>query len=267
MESINQLINSNKLFLVAGPCVIEDEQITFEIAQKIKNICKKLNISFIFKASYKKENRTKLESFRGPGLKKGMEILMHIKNKLNIPITTDFHNAEEIIQSGHLVDIIQIPAFLCRQTDILIAAAKTKKFINVKKGPFLSGESCQFIIEKIRQSGNNNIIITERGNSFGYQELVVDVRNIPIIKNFNVPVIIDATHSNQQPNQYIGRSGGRPEFIETIATACVAAGANGVFLETHPDPSTALSDGSNMLELANLECLLKKLALIKNTLN
>ena len=267
MKPIYKLINSKKLFLIAGPCVIEDEHTTFKIAEKIKNICDKLKIPFIFKASYKKENRTKLESFRGPGLEKGIEILSNIKEKLDILITTDFHNADEIIRSGHLVDMIQIPAFLCRQTDILIAAAKTNKYINVKKGPFLSGESCQFIVEKIRQSGNNNIIITERGNSFGYKELVVDVRNIPIIQNYNVPVVIDATHSNQQPNQSTGKSGGRPKFIETLSTACIAAGANGVFLETHPKPTSALSDGSNMLELNKLEYLLKKLSLIKDILN
>jgi len=267
MDYIHKILNSKKLFLIAGPCVIEDEETTFEIAHKIKNICDKLKIPVIFKASYKKENRTKLESFRGPGLEKGMEVLTKIKNKLDIPITTDFHNADEIIKSGHLVDIIQIPAFLCRQTDMLIAAAKTNKYINVKKGPFLSGESCQFIIEKIRASGNNNIIITERGNSFGYQELVVDVRNIPIIQNYNVPVVIDATHSNQQPNQSIGKSGGRPEFIETLAAACVAAGANGVFLETHPKPKEALSDGSNMLALDKLELVLQKLSLIKSIIN
>jgi 2-dehydro-3-deoxyphosphooctonate aldolase (KDO 8-P synthase) len=267
MDYIHKTLNSKKLFLIAGPCVIEDEETTFEIAHKIKNICDKLKIPVIFKASYKKENRTKLKSFRGPGLEKGMEVLTKIKNKLDIPITTDFHNADEIIKSGHLVDIIQIPAFLCRQTDMLIAAAKTNKYINVKKGPFLSGESCQFIIEKIRESGNNNIIITERGNSFGYQELVVDVRNIPIIQNYNVPVIIDATHSNQQPNQSIGQSGGRPEFIETLAAACVAAGANGVFLETHPNPKGALSDGSNMLALDKLQLVLHKLSLIKSIIN
>jgi 2-dehydro-3-deoxyphosphooctonate aldolase (KDO 8-P synthase) len=267
MESIENIIKSNKLFLIAGPCVIEDDNLTFEIAQQIKAITDKLKIPLIFKASYKKENRTKSSSFCGPGIEEGLEILHKIKQELNIPITTDFHNAKDIAQSGNLVDIIQIPAFLCRQTDILIAAAKINQYINVKKGPFLSGESCQFIIEKIKKSGNNKIMITERGNSFGYQDLVVDVRNIPIIKNYNTPVIIDATHSNQIPNQIIGKSGGKPEFIETLSMACVAAGANGVFLETHPNPKNALSDGSNMLSLNKLEVLLKKLIRIKSALD
>tara|TARA_Y100000994_G_scaffold14407_1_gene11173 strand:+ start:5909 stop:6712 length:804 start_codon:yes stop_codon:yes gene_type:complete len=267
MTSIDNIIKSNKLFLIAGPCVIENESITFEIAHEIKRITNKLNIPFIFKASYKKENRTKSSSFCGPGVKDGLKILQKIKQELNIPVTTDFHNANDIAQSGDLVDIIQIPAFLCRQTDILITSAKTNQYINVKKGPFLSGESCQFIIEKIKKAGNNKIMITERGNSFGYQELVVDVRNIPIIKNYNVPVVIDVTHSNQRPNQSIGKSGGRPEFIETLSLACVAAGSNGVFLETHPNPQNALSDGSNMLPLNKLELLLNKLIRIKSALD
>ena len=260
-------INTKKLFLIAGPCVIENEKITFEIAKEIKKICSQLNIEFIFKASYKKENRTKLNSFRGPGIEKGIEILKKIKKELNLHITTDVHNATEIKIIEDVVDIIQIPAFLCRQTDILLNAANTTKYINVKKGPFLSGEACKFIIEKIRKSGNNQILITERGNSFGYQDLVVDMRNIPIIKNYNVPVILDATHSNQKPNQNIGKSGGTPQFIETLACAGIAAGANGIFLETHPNPKKALSDGTNMLPLNKLENLLKKLILIRKVIN
>jgi len=267
MNSLNKLVKSKKLFLISGPCVIENEKITFEIANEIKNICNKLDIGFIFKASYKKANRTQLESFTGPGLEKGIEILCKIKKELQLPITTDFHNTHEIDHAGHLVDIIQIPAFLCRQTDLLVAAAKTNKYVNVKKAPFLSGESCKFIIEKIRKSGNNHVMITERGNSFGYQNLVVDIRNIPIIQNFNVPVIMDATHSTQKPNQMMGKSGGTPEFIETLASASIAAGANGIFLETHPDPKSALSDGSNMLKLNELERLLKKLILIKSVVH
>ena len=260
-------INTKKFFLIAGPCVIENEKITFEIAKEIQKICSQLNIEFIFKASYKKENRTKLNSFRGPGIDKGVEIFKKIKKELNLRITTDVHNATEIKTIEDVVDIIQIPAFLCRQTDILLTAANTTKYINVKKGPFLSGEACQFIIEKIRKSGNNQILITERGNSFGYQDLVVDMRNIPIIKNYNVPVILDATHSNQKPNQNIGKSGGTPQFIETLACAGIAAGANGIFLETHPNPEKALSDGTNMLPLNKLENLLKKLILIRNAIN
>ena len=222
-----------------------------------------LSIPFIFKASYDKANRSSKDSYRGPGIKEGLTILKKIKDQLEIPIITDVHSTNDISQLNGLIDIIQIPAFLCRQTDILMAAAKTNKIINVKKGPFLSGESCQFIIEKIQKSGNRQILITERGNSFGYQNLVVDMRNIPIIKKYQVPVIIDATHSNQKPNQPIGQSGGTPDFIETIAHAGIAAGANGIFLETHPDPTKALSDGSNMLPLSKLEALLVQLIAIK----
>ena len=266
MMSKQNIINSKNLFLIAGPCVIENEQITFDIAKKLKSITQKLNVDFIFKASYKKENRTKLDSFTGPGLEQGVEILKKIKKDLNISITTDVHNTEDILKIHDIVDIIQIPAFLCRQTDILVQAAKSKKIVNVKKGPFLSGESCKFIIEKIRQSGNQDIMITERGNSFGYENLIVDMRNIPIIKRYNVPVCLDVTHSNQKPNQTSGKSGGTPEYIETIALAGIAAGANGVFLETHPNPQQALSDGSNMLELNKVEYLLKKMIAIKNIL-
>jgi len=267
MESIKHIIQSKDLFLIAGPCVIENAELTFEIASKLKEVTSQLNIPFVFKASYKKENRTKLNSFTGPGINEGIQILKHIKDKLNIPITTDVHNTKDIGHIANIIDIIQIPAFLCRQTDILIAAAETNKYVNVKKGPFLSGESCQFIIEKIRNSGNNNIIITERGNSFGYQDLVVDMRNISIINKHQVSTVLDATHSNQKPNQSIGKSGGTPEFIETLACAGVASGANGIFLETHPEPKNALSDGSNMLPLNEIENLLKKLIAIKKAIS
>jgi len=267
MNNIDNLIHSDQLFLIAGPCVIEDIDTTFHIAEKIKLITDHLNIPFIFKASYKKENRSKLNSFTGPGLKQGLEILRQIKEELNLKITTDVHNAYDVKAVSEVVDIIQIPAFLCRQTDILVKAAKTKKYINVKKGPFLSGESCKFIVNKIRDSGNDKIIITERGNSFGYQDLIVDMRNIPIIKKQNVPVVLDVTHSNQKPNQNSGVSGGTPEFIETLACSGVAAGANGVFLETHPHPKKALSDGSNMLELKKLEKLLNKIIQIKQVVS
>ena len=265
--SKQNIINSKNLFLIAGPCVIENEQITFDIAKKLKSITQKLNIDFIFKASYKKENRTKLDSFTGPGLEQGIEILKRIKKDLNISITTDVHNTEDILKIHDIVDIIQIPAFLCRQTDILVQAAKSKKIVNVKKGPFLSGESCKFIIDKIRKSGNQKIMITERGNSFGYENLIVDIRNIPIIQQYEVPVILDVTHSNQKPNQNSGKSGGTPEYIETLAYAGVAAGADGLFLETHPNPKKALSDGSNMLHLDKIEPLLKKIIAIRKILS
>lgn len=267
MESIDNIIKSNNLFLIAGPCVIENTDLTFNIAKELKTITSRLNIPFIFKASYKKENRTKLDSFTGPGINEGIKILQYIKKELQIPITTDVHNTQDIAQVSSIIDVIQIPAFLCRQTDILVAAAKTNKYVNVKKGPFLSGESCQFIIEKIKNSGNNNIIITERGNSFGYQDLIVDMRNIAIINRNKVSTVLDATHSNQRPNQSLGESGGTPDFIETLACAGIASGANGIFIETHPDPKNALSDGSNMLPINKMENLLKKLCAIKKAIS
>ena len=267
MNSEKNIINSKKVFLIAGPCVIENEDMAFNIAKKLKAITEKLNVDFVFKASYKKENRTKLESFTGPGLEKGIQILKKIKKELNISITTDVHNTEDIVKIQDVVDIIQIPAFLCRQTDILIQAAKSNKIVNVKKGPFLSGESCKFIIEKIRNSGNEQIIITERGNSFGYKDLIVDIRNIPIIQQYQVPVVLDVTHANQKPNQNTGKSGGTPKYIETLAYAGVAAGANGLFVETHPQPEKALSDGSNMLHLDKIESLLKKIIAINKVIS
>lgn len=267
MNNINIKCDANQFFLIAGPCVIENEKITYEVAKHLKNITTKHNIPFIFKASFKKENRTQLSSFTGPGVEKGLEILETIKKEIGIYITTDVHNIYDIKHVKDIIDIIQIPAFLCRQTDILIEAAESGKIINVKKGPFLSGASCKFIIDKLKKSGNDNIIITERGNCFGYQDLIVDMRNIPIIKQYNTSVVLDITHSNQKPNQTTGTSGGTPEFIETLACAGIAAGADGIFLETHPNPSEALSDGSNMLPLKDVEKLLIKLNKIKNAVS
>ena len=267
MLNFDKIKKSKKLILIAGPCVIENEKTTFEIAEKLKIISNKFEIPFIFKASYQKANRTKWNSYSGPGIDKGLEILKKIKDDLHLALTTDVHSVNDVKKVNKIIDIIQIPAFLSRQTDILVAAAKTNKIINVKKAPFLSGESCKFILQKINKSGNLNTIITERGNSFGYHNLIVDMRNIPIIKKNNVPVIIDATHSNQKPNQKTGKSGGTPKFIETIACAGIASGADGVFVETHPNPSLSLSDGSNMLKIDKLEPLIEKLIAIKKIIN
>ena len=267
MISLEKILNSKKLFLIAGPCVIENENTTLEIASKIKDITTQLEIPFIFKASYKKANRSRIDSFSGPGIEDGLKTLQTIKRKLSIPITSDVHSVEDIKKASSILDIIQIPAFLSRQTDLLITAGKTNKYVNVKKGPFLSGEACQFIVDKIKSTQNDKIILTERGNSFGYENLVVDMRNIPILQRNNCPVVIDVTHSNQKPNQKIGVSGGTPEFIDTIACASVAAGANGIFIETHPNPKEALSDGSNMLKIDRLKDLLTKLVAIKKALD
>ena len=264
---MNQLLKKDAFFLIAGPCVIENEKSTLEIAEKIKHITTDLNIPFVFKASYKKANRTKLNSFTGIGDKKGLKILKKISEKFQIPVTTDVHSALEATQAAEYVDIIQIPAFLCRQTDILIAAAKTKKIVNIKKGQFSSPDSVKFMIEKITHQKNNNIIITERGNSFGYTDLIVDIRNIPIMQSYGKPVVLDITHSLQKPNQEIGISGGTPSFIETMGCAGIAANADGIFLETHPNPHEALSDGNTMLELKRLNKLLKKFVAIKKSIS
>ena len=264
---MKQLIKRGKFFLIAGPCVIENEKDTIEIAEKIKKITDELNIPFVFKSSYKKANRTKLNSFTGIGDEKGLKILKKISNSFNIPVCSDIHSAMEAKMASEYLDIIQIPAFLCRQTDILISAAATKKTINIKKGPFSSPESVKFIIEKVTSQNNENVMITERGNSFGYQDMVVDIRNIPIMKSFGKPVVLDITHSMQKPNQNNGVSGGTPLFIETLGCAGVAANVDGIFLETHPNPKNALSDGHTMLKLNQLRQLLTKLVRIKNAIS
>ena len=255
--------NKNNFFLIAGPCVIEDNKMPFAIAEQVNEICNKLGISFVFKASYKKANRTNIQSFTGIGDKKGLEILKEIGTKLKIPVITDIHTEEEANLASNYVDILQIPAFLCRQTSLLLAAGRTGKYVNIKKGQFLSPESIQFSIGKVKSTGNNNIWVTERGTTFGYQDLVVDFRGIPIMKNFQVPVILDCTHSLQQPNQASGVTGGQPELIETIAKAGIAVGVDGLFLEIHPEPTQAKSDGANMLKLDLLENLLHKLVAIR----
>lgn len=251
--------NSKRFFLLAGPCVIENETMPFEIAKKIKEITDKLEIPFVFKASYRKANRSRLDSFSGIGDLKALEILGRIRTELNIPVVTDIHTAEEAALAANYADILQIPAFLSRQTDLLIAAAKTGKVVNIKKGQFLAADSMQFAVTKVRESGNDKIMLTERGTMMGYQDLVIDFRGIPIMQKNNVPVILDITHSLQQPNQASGVTGGQPEMIETIAKAGIAAGVDGIFIETHPQPEIALSDGANMLKLDYLEDLLIKL--------
>lgn len=251
--------NSKRFFLLAGPCVIENETMPFEIAKKIKEITDKLEIPFVFKASYRKANRSRLDSFSGIGDLKALEILGRIRSELNIPVVTDIHTAEEATLAANYADILQIPAFLSRQTDLLIAAAKTGKVVNIKKGQFLAADSMQFAVNKVRESGNDKIMLTERGTMMGYQDLVIDFRGIPIMQKNNVPVILDITHSLQQPNQASGVTGGQPEMIETMAKAGIAAGVDGIFIETHPQPEIALSDGANMLKLDYLEDLLVKL--------
>ena len=256
----------NTFFLIAGPCVIESREETFEIANTLKTITEKLNIPFIFKGSFKKANRTRLNSFTGIGDESAINILKEVKKELRLPITTDVHCIDDIKKVENIVDILQIPAFLCRQTDLLIYAAKTGKYINIKKGQFLSAENMKYAIEKITSNSNNNVLATERGNMFGYNDLVVDFRSIPIMKEFDVPVVLDITHSLQQPNMSSGITGGKPKFIETIAKAGIAVGADGIFLETHPDPQSAKSDGENMLKLDLVEDLLLKLKKIKESI-
>ncbi len=259
--------SSDNFFLIAGPCVIEGEKMAMEIAQEIVEISKKLNIPFIFKGSYRKANRSRLDSFTGIGDKKALLILRKVSNTFDIPVVTDFHSADEAEIAAEFVDVLQVPAFLCRQTDILLAAAKTGKAVNIKKGQFLSADAMRFAVEKVREVGNNNIILTERGTFFGYQDLVVDYRGIPVMQQMNVPVVLDVTHSLQQPNQISGVTGGKPALIETIARAGIAVGVDGIFLETHPNPAVAKSDGANMLKLDLLESLISRLISIKKIIN
>jgi len=256
---LSQKKHSAGFFLIAGPCVIEDESMPFEIAAAIKEITGKLNIPFIFKASYRKANRSRLDSFTGIGDERGLKILKEIKDTLQIPVLTDVHSPEEAAMAAEYVDVLQIPAFLCRQTDLLVAAAKTGKTVNIKKGQFLSAAAMRFAVEKITATGNPDVMLTERGNMFGYEDLIVDFRNIPRMKSLGVPVILDVTHSLQKPNQPGGITGGEPEMISTLARAGIAAGTDGIFLETHPNPAKAKSDGANMLKINLLENLLTDL--------
>ncbi len=256
----------NSFLLIAGPCAIEDENIAYEIANKIYEISKKLNINFVFKGSFKKANRSRIDSFTGIGDEKALEIIKKVGNSFSIPTTTDIHEAKDAELAAQYVDILQIPAFLARQTDLIVAAAKTSKIVNIKKGQFMNPKSMKFAVDKVKDSGNDKVLITERGSMFGYQDLVVDFRGIPEMKEY-APVILDVTHSLQQPNQPSGVTGGNPELIETIAKAGIASGVDGLFIETHPSPESAKSDGKNMLNISKLEPLLIKLLKIKSVVS
>ena len=256
--------NNGMFFLLAGPCVVEGREMTFQIAETLKELTDKYQIPFVFKASYRKANRSKASSFTGIGDHEGLAILQEIRQTLKVPVVTDIHSAPEAaMAASYDIDILQIPAFLCRQTDLLEAAAQTGKYVNIKKGQFLSPASMAFAAEKVANIGNNNIMLTDRGTQFGYSDLVIDYRGIPQMQQTGYPVVLDITHSLQQPNQTSGVTGGLPQLIETVAKAGIAAGADGLFMETHPDPSQAKSDGANMLKLDKVEELFKKLIPIR----
>ncbi len=270
MTDINQYLHSSptgNFFLLAGPCVIEGEQMAMDIAGQIKDVTDRLNIPYVFKGSYRKANRSRLDSFTGIGDMKALEVLDKVRKTFSIPTVTDIHQPEEAALAASFVDILQIPAFLCRQTDLLIAAANTGKMVNIKKGQFLAPGAMKHAVAKVRDAGNCNVAITERGTTFGYQDLIVDFRGVPEMQKFDCPVIVDVTHSLQQPNQTEGVTGGRPDMIETIARAAIAVGADGLFIETHPNPSVAKSDGANMLRLDLLPGLLERLSAIRSTIN
>jgi len=251
---------------MAGPCAIEGEDMALHIAEKIAGLSEKYKIPYIFKGSYRKANRSRVDSFTGIGDEKALKILRRVSETFSIPVVTDIHESHEAAMAAEYVDVLQIPAFLCRQTELLVAAAETGKVINIKKGQFLSAASMKFAVEKVADSGNKNVLLTDRGNTFGYQDLIVDFRNLPEMQAFGVPVVMDCTHSLQQPNQSSGVTGGKPALIETIARAAIAVGADGLFIETHHDPSIAKSDGANMLRLDLLENLLKRLTAIRSAI-
>lgn len=258
--------SSGAFLLIAGPCLIEGESMAMDIAGQVSEYCTRLGIPYIFKGSYRKANRSRLDSYTGIGDEVALEILHKVGQTYQIPVTTDIHTDEEAHLAAQYVDVLQIPAFLCRQTSLLIAAADTGKVVNVKKGQFMSPDAMQFAVDKIRESGNENVMLTERGTTFGYQDLVIDYRGIPTMQSFKVPVILDCTHSLQQPNQASGITGGKPALIETVARAGIAVGADGLFIETHPTPETAKSDGANMLPLHRLEPMLEKLLRIREAI-
>ena len=267
IQTIADLKNSENFFLLAGPCVIEGEEMALRIAERIVEITDRLHIPYVFKGSYRKANRSRLDSFTGIGDEKALKVLAKVRETFGVPVVTDIHAAEEAAMAAEYVDILQIPAFLCRQTDLLVAAAKTGKIVNIKKGQFLSPGAMRFAADKVVEAGNSQVMLTERGTTFGYQDLIVDYRGIPEMQSFGHPVILDVTHSLQQPNQTSGVTGGLPALIETLARAAVAVGVDGLFLETHPEPSMAKSDGANMLKLDRLEGLLERLLKIREAIN
>lgn len=258
---------SGNFFLFAGPCVIEGETMAMEIAERVASLTSALGIPYVFKGSYRKANRSRIDSFTGIGDQKALEILRKVRETFHIPVVTDIHSPQEAAMAAEYVDILQIPAFLCRQTDLLVAAAETGKMVNIKKGQFLSPEAMRHAVNKVREAGNMNVAITERGTTFGYQDLIVDYRGIPEMQKNGCPVILDVTHSLQQPNQTAGVTGGRPDMIETVARAGIAAGVDGIFIETHQNPAVAKSDGANMLRLDLMGTLLSHLSLIRAAVN
>ncbi len=257
--------DKGNFFLISGPCVVEGNDLVYDVAGQLSELCDELGIPFIFKASYNKANRTKLDSFRGLGNEKALEILKNVRKDLCIPVLTDIHTAEETRSAAEAVDVLQIPAFLCRQTDLLLAAGETGKVVNIKKGQFLGADGMSFAKEKVASTGNDKVMLTERGTTFGYQDLVVDFRNITKMKTI-ATTVLDCTHSVQRPNSSAGVTGGQPEMIETLAKAGIATGVDGIFIETHPNPSKALSDGANMLQIDNMKPLLEKLLLIRGVI-
>lgn len=269
IKSIPLIKNTDKgnFFVMAGPCVVESEECVMEIARRCVDVTDRLGIPYIFKASYRKANRSRVDSFCGIGDREGLEILAKVRERFGVPVVTDIHSAQEAAMAAEYVDILQIPAFLCRQTDILEAAAKTGKIVNIKKGQFLAPDAMQFAAQKVVECGNERVMLTDRGTTFGYTDLVVDVRSIPIMQRTGYPVVMDITHSLQQPNQTSGVTGGMPQMIETISRAAVAVGVDGIFIETHPDPSKAMSDGANMLNLIHFETLMERLVKIRQTIN
>lgn len=266
MIATDNFKQNENFFLMAGPCIIEGEEMAMQIAERVLGITSKLNIPYIFKGSYRKANRSRIDSFTGIGDEKALKILRKVKETFDIPVVTDIHETDEAAMAAEYVDVLQIPAFLCRQTDLLVAAAKTGKIVNIKKGQFLSPDAMQFAAQKVVDAGNKNVMLTERGTTFGYTDLIVDYRGIPKMQEFGFPVVMDVTHSLQQPNQTSGVSGGLPSLISTISKAAVAVGADGLFIETHPTPATAKSDGANMLQLDLLEELLIKLIRIREAI-